>query len=327
MPEALAFPTPFGAGQHQKSAYTPDQANGDCQKLKKAMKGLGTDEKTIIQVLGRRTPEEVVTICKTYRHNLGCDLQKELKKETSGNFSKLLVAITTPPADFDAELTHKAIEGLGTDESLLIEVLVGRSNSEIRDIKEAYKVLYGKDISDEVKGDTSGHVKTLFAALLEGCRNETGHGNVESDVDALYRAGEGKFGTDEKAIINLLTRCPEEHLRAVFEMYQRRYRADANEVIQKEFSGDLRKALLSVVDCIQNRPRWIARHFEKAMAGLGTDDSKLIRLVTRFRHPAIMNKVKEAYRLEFDKTLADRIHGETSGDFRKLLLELIGEPK
>jgi len=328
MPVAVQVSTPGGwAPGIQKLTYTPAQVNEDCQKLKKAMKGLGTDEKALIQVLGKRTPDEVVMISKAYQHDFGKDLQKELKSETSGDFCKLLLAITTPPAEFDAQLVRKAIEGLGTDEALLVEVLVGRNNAEIRAIRDAYQVMYDKDISKEVKDDLSGDMKAVFAALLEGNRDEAGlYNNVEGDAEALYKAGEGRMGTDEKAFINILATRQDAHLRNVFEFYQKRHKKDIIEAIKKEFSGDAAKALIAVAECIQNRPRWIARQFEKSMAGIGTDENKLIRLATRFRHPSVIGQVKEAYQREHGKSLGKRIHGETSGDFRKLLLELIGDP-
>jgi len=327
MPDAVAFPMPGAAPFVHKSRYTTDQTNDDSQKLHKAMKGLGTDEKAIINVLGKRTPEEMDDLCRAFRHNFGQDLQKELQKETNGDFCKLLVAATTPRAEYEAELVHMAIKGAGTDENRLIEVLVGRSNADVSAIREAYKVLHGKDISQDVQGDLSGDLKDLFTSLLDGNRDEGGqHHDVERDVEALHRAGEGKIGTDERTFINLLTSRSDAHLRNVFDYYQKRYRQDFTEVVKKEFGGNLEKVLLGVVECIQNRPRWIARQFEMAMSGVGTDESRLIRLVTRFRQPSILPQVKEAYRIEHDKSLAKRIHGETNGDFRKLLLELIGEP-
>jgi hypothetical protein len=43
-------------------------------------------------------------------------LVAELKKELSGDFEDLLVALMTPPALFDARQMHKAMAGLGTKE-------------------------------------------------------------------------------------------------------------------------------------------------------------------------------------------------------------------
>ena len=67
------------------------------------------------------------------------DLIEDLKSETSGCFKDLLVALTLSPGDFDALTAHKAIEGLGTDDSTLIELLCSRTPAEINALKIAYQ--------------------------------------------------------------------------------------------------------------------------------------------------------------------------------------------
>ena len=51
----------------------------DCATLKKAMKGIGTDEKLIINVLANRTSQQRVEIKNKYKALFGKDLIKELK--------------------------------------------------------------------------------------------------------------------------------------------------------------------------------------------------------------------------------------------------------
>ena len=43
------------------------------------------------------------------------------------------------PAEFDAKQVNKAIKGLGTDESALVEVILSRTNAQLTAMKEAYK--------------------------------------------------------------------------------------------------------------------------------------------------------------------------------------------
>ena len=43
------------------------------------------------------------------------------------------------PGDFDALTAHKAIEGLGTDDSALIELLCSRTQEQINALKTAYQ--------------------------------------------------------------------------------------------------------------------------------------------------------------------------------------------
>lgn len=44
-----------------------------------------------------------------------------------------------PPTQYLCKQIHKAIEGLGTDDECLIEILCTRNNSEVQEIVEAYE--------------------------------------------------------------------------------------------------------------------------------------------------------------------------------------------
>ncbi len=67
------------------------------------------------------------------------DLTSKIKSETSGNFKRLLVALCLPPADFLAGEVHEAVQGLGTEEGSLIEILCCRTNYEVCEMTAAYQ--------------------------------------------------------------------------------------------------------------------------------------------------------------------------------------------
>lgn len=103
------------------------------------MKGFGTNEKAIIQVLANCTNQQRIEIGVTFKTLYGKDLIKDLTSETSGRFRDLLVAMMTPLEQFYAEELHKAIAGLGTDEETLIEIICSMNNEEIRGVCAVYK--------------------------------------------------------------------------------------------------------------------------------------------------------------------------------------------
>lgn len=69
---------------------------------------------------------------------------------------------------------------------------------------------------------------------------------------------------------------------------------------------------------------FLAKRFEKAMAEFGTKDEMLMRLAVRCRDPKLMAAIKAAYQQEYSKPLVQRVDGETSGDYGKLLTTIVG---
>ena len=63
------------------------------------------------------------------------------------------------PLAYDVELAHKALAGLGTNEILLTELILGRSAAEIKLLIKAYKDKYDKDLVSDVMSDLSGKVE------------------------------------------------------------------------------------------------------------------------------------------------------------------------
>lgn len=61
-----------------------------------------------------------------------------MKSELSGKFEDLIVGLMTPTYDFLAKEIHNAIDGIGTNEETIIEIICTASNAEINNIKMAY---------------------------------------------------------------------------------------------------------------------------------------------------------------------------------------------
>jgi annexin A7/11 len=84
-------------------------------------------------------------------------------------------------------------------------------------------------------------------------------------------------------------------------------------------------ALLYQLRAGKDRVMRDAQLLEDAMAGAGTQDELLVNRVVRYHWDRNhMNQVKAAYRQRFGRDLGQRIRGETSGDYEKLMLACIG---
>ncbi|TPX66929.1 hypothetical protein SpCBS45565_g04151 [Spizellomyces sp. 'palustris'] len=300
------------------------------QALRNALKGVdghGVDTKTIINILGTRTPDQCTQIAQAYKASYGKSLADDLKSHLSGNFGKLCVGLATPLPEYDAECLREAVTGVGTNEDVLIEILIGRSNAELAAIKEAYFDLYMKKLEDVISNETSSHLKKLLIAVLQAARDETEQMyDVEADVEALFQESrKSRWSTDPSVFIATLCGRSDAHLLALFEIYQRKHGMPIESLIRKHSGGDLGKGLIALVHSIQNRPAHVATLFESSLHGLfGIHDSTLIRLTVRHRDPRVMRLVRNAYEAVFGQSLYRRVEDVTSGDYKRLLLRCVG---
>lgn len=293
------------------------EAKSDAEKLRAAMKGLGTNEKAIIETVGCRTAADMQLVKAQFSKLFQRDLIKDFTDETSGKFRDVLLAICEVPADLDAKLVRQAVKGLGTDEDLLSEVLCTRTPTELKACAESYQRLFQRNMEGDIKGDTSGDLAKVYMACLSSNRGSRA-GDVAADVEALYKAGAGKIGTDEAAFINIIAMSSRAHVEAIFWAYAQKHGKALDKVIRDEMGGDLGKALAHLA-----LPHHVlfAEKLLKSMKGMGTNDKDLIRLITtqRGRHLKAAGK----HFLEVNrKTVSAWVADETSGDYKAILLKI-----
>jgi len=296
----------------------------DAEVLRKAMKGFGTDEKAIINVLANRSNSQRVYISIAFKQLYGKDLIDGLKSELSGNFERVILGLMLPLNDYLASELHNAISGLGTNEEVLIEILCTRTNQEIWAINEAYRRLYGKNLEDDIKSDTSGHFERLLVSACTGARSEAPADGMRAKetAQALYQAGAGQWGTDESMFNSILVAESFQQLAHTFYEYQKLTGSTVSKAIESEMSGDLKKGMLAIAKCVENRPFYFAEMLYKTMKGLGTDDNTLIRIIVS-RCEIDMVQIKAEYERNYGVPLVDSISGDTSGDYKKILIALV----
>lgn len=301
-------------------------ANQDAEVLYNAMKGIGSDKETIIDLLTSRSNTQRQQVYVSYKTLFGRDLIDDLKYELTGKFERLIIGLMKPPAVYDAKELKDAIEGLGTDENCVIEILASRSNKQIHELTEAYKEVYESDLEADVVGDTSGHFKKMLVVLLQGTREEddvVSDDLVAQDAKELYEAGELQWGTEESAFISILGNRSHCHLQLVFEEYRNISGSEIEESLRDELSGDFQKLMLAVVRCARNIPEYLASRLFKAMKGVGTRDNTLIRIMVS-RSEVDMLDIREEFRKKYEKSLHSMIRSDTSGVYKRALLRLCG---
>lgn len=185
----------------------PDDAfdfENDCNILKEAIDGIGTDEDQIVRVLAGKTPEQRQIILAKYNEMFGEDLYQKIDDETwdptgifqGGSFRTAILNLMRTPIMALANCVRDCIVGLGTDDTGLITCLVHLSERKKLDLFEAYKdVRNGGNLYDHLKGDTTGSYEYALLCLTRPAPV------VWSE--ALKKAMKG-LGTSDNLLINFM---------------------------------------------------------------------------------------------------------------------------
>lgn len=306
-------------------AWEDFDAEADADALRKAMRGIGTDEDEIIEILANRNSEQRQEIKEKFTQCFGKDLVDELKDELRGNFEQAVEALMDAPPVHDAKTLRKAMAGAGTDEQAIIEVMCTRMNEEIEAIKEAYNAEFDRDLAEDLESETSGDFKYLMVSIAACGRDESDEVDEDKaaeDAQELFDAGEDRWGTDESTFNRILVTRNFAQLRATFAAYNGIADCDIEDSIRGETSGNLQDGYLAVVARARSIGEYFADRLHDSMAGGGTDDDRLIRIIVS-RSEIDLLRIKAAFFVKYEKGLATWVEEDTSGDYKKLMVALV----
>merc|ERR1712050_53363 len=302
-------------------------AEEECRAMRNALKGTGTDEDAVTSILTRNCCAQRLEIAKVYKQMYGKDLSEELHSELSKNYRQTVLELMMDPGHRDAKYLRDAMKGAGTDEDVLIETLCTLNNAQIKCVRYIYKKEYGKDLETDIASDTSGYFRRILVAICNAERSDSddiSESEAQEEAQRFLDAGESKFGSDEAEFIALFARRSPTQLRAIFDAYKNLAGHSIEEAVNKECSGDFKKTLLAIAKCVQDKQAYLAERLYKSMKGLGTNDDALIRLIVS-RCELDLKDIKKIYEPKYGESLEKAVKGDTSGDYKKILLALCAD--
>lgn len=305
--------------------FTPFNPDKDSEELRQAMKGIGTDEAKIIKVLANRSASQRKAIASRYLALYGKHLEKDLKSELKGNFEDVVLASLQEVAEMKACALRKAMKGAGTTERVLIQVIAVASNAEVQHIKQAYQTITERDLEKDIVSETSGDFRRILVAMLQAQRDENPHVNqaqVEVDVDTLYECGEGRIGTEESRFTQIFAQRSFPHIKEIIRTYTNTYKKTLIEAIKSETSGNYCETLITIASYAEDPIALFVNWLQESMAGMGTRDDDLIRLILSCAETNLED-IKEAYQRKTKKLLTNAIQSETSGDYKRMLVAIV----
>jgi len=293
-------------------------AQADAAICNKAIKGLGTDEKALNSIFGSRSKAQLQEIAKAYQAHFKNTLESDIKGDTSGNYRDLLLWLMKPIGEVKAGLLKYATKGAGTAEKYLVDVFAPASNKEVLDIFQTDPTAIAAVVNDVSHGDFA----KVINKLLKGKRDESGQINEAECAriaEQLYKAGEGKLGTDEDTFTEIMTTYSPAFLKRVSYHYADKHKHSLEAAIKRETSGDYETILVSL---LKTKHEYFADRFWNATHGIGTDDHFLCYAFGVLNHDDLSHVAKIFKEKHADTTLAKQI-GDDVGSHYGALIKLI----
>lgn len=231
-----------------------DNAHFEAWTLRRAMKGAGTDEQALIEIICTKTNAEIRAMKAAYVDLYpGRDIEKDVRDETSGHFKRLLTSCLTAnrqedvPVDREkarqeaADLHAAGEKKWGTDESKFNHILAMRSFDQLMATFEEYRKVSSYDIVRTIEHEMSGDVKGAFYALIMCVKDRPRY-----FAERLYKAMKGA-GTNDDALIRIIVSRSEIDMVDIKECFFNLYNKSLAKMIKDDVTGYYRDMLVGIV--------------------------------------------------------------------------------
>ena len=296
----------------------------DLDQLEKALTSKKGEDVTNI-TLKYKTNAERVKLRQEYQKKFGRDLIQDIDKYMKSDHKNTLLAMYKDPVEYDTDLLYYAMKGVGSNKETITDVLCFRDFDRLNKIKQKFKEKYGKDLVPEIKSETSGVYQKVAMNILEKERSK----NTSPDLDTckkiaeeIYKAGEGKLGTNDDVFIKYFCSLSGEELALVGKEYHKNYKKNLVEIVDSEFSGDEKDLLIAILYGLISPSEFFARVIYKCVEGAGTSDDRMIRAVVT-RAEEDMKIIKKYFKQLFNKDMIETVKKDLSGNYSRLIESLM----
>ncbi|XP_062901074.1 annexin A10-like isoform X1 [Mobula hypostoma] len=225
----------------------------DAHELRHAMKGAGTDENCLIEILASRTNSEIYAINEVYMMQFGMQLQEDIDSETSGHFrdTLMLLAQGTREEGYGYEDQGMAAQDAtalwgacqdetGENKNILQYILCKKSFQQLWMAFQQFQLMYGRDIQEAIANCYEGHFQQLLVAIVLCVRDKASYFAYKL-YTAIY-----DHGFHNRTVIRIMISRSEIDLMNIKRNYKVSYGNSLHHDIKKYASGHYEAALLAI---------------------------------------------------------------------------------
>jgi len=215
----------------------------DAEQIYLSMKGLGTDEDTLSEMIATRPSRRLIRIRERYHELYNETLENDIKGDTSDYYRNILIAMIQggrsdnpyPNSQKMKEIVQKLTEDNDSIKDNFVSYFVNCSYGEICTICREYEKATGKYILDSIKNIFSSDEYNFFSILL----------NYISDPGKFF--AEKIHGFKDKDLIRIIVSRSEENMDEIRDSYKELYNIELIEDIKNNTKGDFQLGLSILV--------------------------------------------------------------------------------
>ncbi|XP_075468031.1 annexin A10 isoform X1 [Ascaphus truei] len=223
----------------------------DAHELWHAMKGAGTEENCLIDILASRTNGDIFQMKEAYLMQYSNNLDQDIYAETSGHFRDALINLVqgmreegyADPgvAAQDAMVLWEACQRrTGEHKNMMQMILCNKSYQQLWMVFQEFQNISGQDIAATISECYDGYFQQLLLAIVSCVRDKPSYFAYR-----LYSAIHD-FGFHNKTVIRILISRSEIDMMNIRQRYKERYGKSLFHDIKNFASGHYEKALLAI---------------------------------------------------------------------------------
>ena len=291
----------------------------DADNIKEACAGFGTDDDALTDVLCARSKDQIGRINEAYKVKYGQTLLDQIRAECGGDYKRFLVQMVASKTEADADSLFQAVDGMGTTEQVLSEIIVTASNAELEAIKQRYEEKYDQPLIDRINSEVSGDYESFLQHILR-CERQEGQPPDDAlaaqQAEQLMEAAKG-WGTNESVFIEVLGNASIEQTDLIEAAYEQNYSKSLKKMIEDEMGGDLEWAMTlrleSPLDASVRLLRW-------AMDGVGTNEATIARVLGGASKEQCQ-EIRARFDEKYSRSLLADLESELGGDLKKAVMK------
>ncbi|KAE8683168.1 Annexin-like protein RJ4 [Hibiscus syriacus] len=216
------------------------------------------------------------------------------------------------PADRDAVSAHVELRKTSHEHLVLVEISCARSSEELLSIRTAYHARYKRSLEEQ-----------LLIALVSAFRYEGEEINkrlAKSEAKEVHETIKYiKLHNDD--FIRIITSRSKTQLQATFNFYREGEGTSITKMPNK--SKDVLSTLRITIRCLKDPIKYFEKVLRNSIQRLGTDEDALTRVIVTSAEKDL-KEIKELYCKRNSVRLDDAVDKDTKGDYKDMLLTMLG---